>query len=191
LPFVERQTLLWKEYDLASEKMRALVTFLAASKAVLDPTLVSDQSAFVIPWADQMNSADNDELPPALAEKWRTDPVPEFLKLSPDMKQSAAAGFEKRKRFVGMCHRAGVRIIAGTDGPGLGTMLPGLGLQHELHLLVDSGFTPLEAIRAATVEAAATLGREADLGVIQPGAFADLVIVSADPIVNIDNAGKI
>src|SRR5262249_1713401 len=137
-----------------------LVAFLAASKTVLDPTLIADQSDFVVPWADQMNSPDNRELPPALAEKWRTDAVPEFLKLPPDLKQSAADGFEKRKRFVGMCHRAGVRIIAGSDGAGLGPLLPGLGLQHELRLLVDSGFTPLEAIRAATLDAAATLGRE-------------------------------
>jgi len=68
---------------------------------------------------------------------------------------------------------AGVRIVAGTDGAGLGTMLPGFGLQHELQLLVESGLTPLQAIQAATINAAAALRKEHDLGGVEPGYFAD------------------
>lgn len=92
---------------------------------------------------------------------------------------------------MGMCRRAGVRIIAGSDGAGLGTLLPGFGLQHELRLLVDCGLTPLEAIQAATVESAKALGKQNDLGRVAPGYFADMVVLGADPLEKIDNVGKI
>src|SRR5262249_46611993 len=117
--------------------------------------------------------------------------VPEFAKLPPGLRPSGVAGFEKRKRFVAMCRRAGVHIIAGSDGAGLGTLLPGFGLQNELRLLVQWGLTPMEAIQAATIESAAALGKPHDLGSIEPGSFADMLIVAADPLQAIDNTRKI
>ena len=121
----------------------------------------------------------------------KAQPLPEFARLPSDLKQAAIDGYEKRKQFVGMCNRAGVRIVAGTDGAGLGTMLPGFGLQHELQLLVESGLTPLQAIQAATINAAAALRKEHDLGGVEPGYFADIVILEADPLKDISNTQKL
>jgi len=84
-----------------------------------------------------------------------------------------------------------VRIIAGTDGPGLGTLVPGYGLHHELQLLVESGLSPGQALRAATLTAAEALGKDRELGSIEPGKLADILILNADPLVDIGNAGKI
>src|SRR5262249_1111123 len=112
-------------------------------------------------------------------------------KLPSDLKQAAINGYEKRRQFVEMCNRAGVRIVAGTDGAGLGTMLPGFGLQHELQLLVESGLTPLQAIQAATINAGPALRKEHDLGAVEPGYFADIVILEADPLKDIRNTEKI
>ena len=191
LPLGTREPLLWQRFDPESEKMKDLASFLAKSRVFLDPTMVADQSDFVVSWADQVSNPDNRYLPRPLFEKWKADGLPDFATVPPESKQRARDGFEKRKRFVGLCRRAGVRIIAGSDGAGLGTLLPGFGLQHELRLLVDCGLTPLEAIRAATVESAAALGKENDLGLVEPGYLADMVILGADPLEKIDNMGKI
>jgi imidazolonepropionase-like amidohydrolase len=103
----------------------------------------------------------------------------------------SARGFPKRLEFIGMCYRAGVRVVAGTDGPGLGTVLPGFGLQHELALLSRAGLPPIGVLRAATITAAESLGHEKELGTIEAGKFADVVLLNADPLADIANAGKI
>lgn len=92
---------------------------------------------------------------------------------------------------MGMCNRAGVKIIAGTDGPGIGVLLPGFGLHRELELLVASGLSPLQALRAATLTAAEALGKEDRLGAVEPGKLADIVILDADPLLEIHNLRKI
>lgn len=91
----------------------------------------------------------------------------------------------------GKCNQAGVRIIAGSDGPGVGTLLPGFALHRELELLVASGLSPLQALRAATSTAAEALGKEDLLGTIERGKLADLVVVDADPLERIQNLQKI
>jgi len=109
----------------------------------------------------------------------------------PELREMSAAGFPKRLKFIDMCYRAGVRVIAGTDGARLGTMLPGFGLQHELALPANAGLPPLAVLRAATITAAEALGHEKDLGSLEAGKFADIVILTADPLVDVANAHKI
>ncbi|UCC84230.1 MAG: PD40 domain-containing protein [Gemmatimonadota bacterium] len=83
-------------------------------------------------------------------------------------------------------HDAGVRVVAGTDWqPSY------LALHWELELLVEAGLSPLEALRAATLDAARTVGVDGRLGVIEEGAFADLVVLDADPLEDIRNTQKI
>jgi imidazolonepropionase-like amidohydrolase len=103
----------------------------------------------------------------------------------------AAAGFSKRLKFVEMCYRAGVRLIAGTDGPGLGPILPGYGLHSEIELFEKSGIPPIDALRSATITAAEALHAQQDLGTIEPGKFADMVIVDANPLLDIANTRRI
>jgi dipeptidyl aminopeptidase/acylaminoacyl peptidase len=83
-------------------------------------------------------------------------------------------------------HRAGVRILAGTD-----RYPEGRTLHWELELLVMAGLTPLEAIRAATFDAATCLGVEASLGSIALGKVADLVLVSGDPAARIQDLANV
>jgi len=191
LPFAKRETLLWQRFDVESEKLRQLVSFLAKRSVALDPTLAVDEDAFSLSRDDQINNQNNRYLPPQLLEKWKREPIPEFDNLPAELKQAGIDGFEKRKKFIAMCAKAGVRIITGTDGAFWGTLLPGFGLQHELQLLVHSGLTPLQAIQAATLNSAQTLGKERELGQVAPGYFADLVILEADPLEEIGNASRI
>jgi len=84
--------------------------------------------------------------------------------------------------------RAGVRITTGTDAP----LVPyGLALQNELYLMVKAGFTPFQALQTVTVTTAALLNASSDLGTIEPGKLADMVVVNGDPLTDILNARKV
>ena len=89
------------------------------------------------------------------------------------------------KKVAGALHRAGVPLIAGTDAMGYPMVTPGSSLHRELELLVESGLTPLEAIRAATVEPAQWLGREREFGRVAAGWRADLVLIDGNPLEDI------
>jgi len=88
------------------------------------------------------------------------------------------------KRFVGRLRQAGGRVVAGSDTANLRPR-PGVLLHRELELLVDAGLSPHDALMAATKTAAGLLGQSADLGTVEPGKIADLVIVRGDPLKSI------
>lgn len=77
--------------------------------------------------------------------------------------------------------RAGGLLVAGTDPTGSGGVIPGYSNHRQIELLVDAGFTPLEAIRIATLNGATYLGREKSIGSVVAGKQADLVVVGGDP----------
>ncbi|HET6602606.1 MAG TPA: amidohydrolase family protein [Xanthomonadaceae bacterium] len=92
--------------------------------------------------------------------------------------------WEVTRRIVGILHRAGVPLLAGTDSP-MPLVYPGYALHEELALLVESGLTPVEALRAATIGPMRWLGLEAEAGSIEAGKRADLVVLDADPLADI------
>ena len=77
--------------------------------------------------------------------------------------------------------KAGGMLIAGTDPTGAGGVIPGYSNQRQIELLVEEGFTPLEAIAIGTLNGAKYLGRDARIGTIAVGKQADLVVVNGDP----------
>lgn len=97
---------------------------------------------------------------------------------------SQRAVFQKRLEIVGAMQRAGVGILAGTDALNP-YCFPGFSLHDELELLVEAGLTPLEALQTATRNPCVFLEQEEDLGVIEPGKIADLVLLDADPLADI------
>lgn len=101
---------------------------------------------------------------PALRDKWRL-------------------GLAAAQGFVRICLDHGVRILAGTDVP-FGAVPPGLSLWREMRLLVESGMTPLQALRSATRDSADFLGRQ-DIGRLAEGSAADLVAVRGNPLESI------
>ena len=76
---------------------------------------------------------------------------------------------------------AGGLLLAGPDPTGRGDVLPGFGDQRGIELLVEAGFSPLEAIKIATLNGAIYLGRDRQIGSIAAGKNADLVVVKGDP----------
>jgi imidazolonepropionase-like amidohydrolase len=80
---------------------------------------------------------------------------------------------------------AGGLLIAGPDPVGIGGNLPGFGDQRQIELLVDAGFTPVQAIRIATLNGAMLLGHQDRIGSIAVGKHADLVVIKGDPAARI------
>jgi len=84
-------------------------------------------------------------------------------------------------------HEAGVPIALGTDM----WAFPGLGVSIEMELYVQAGFSPLEAIRAASQISARSLGTEADRGTLEPGKRADFLLLDEDPVRDVKNLRRI
>jgi hypothetical protein len=83
--------------------------------------------------------------------------------------------------------KAGGLLLAGPDPTGNGGVLPGFGDQREIELLVEAGFTPLQAIQIATQNGAVYLGQQDRIGSLAPGKQADLALIKGDPSKNIDD----
>jgi imidazolonepropionase-like amidohydrolase len=103
-----------------------------------------------------------------------------------------------RKRFVQMelemtlaMHRAGVPFMAGTDTAAGVHVFPGFSLHEEMALFVQAGLTPMEALQTATRNPAQFMGRLADMGTVEKGKIADLVLLDANPLDDIHNTRKI
>jgi imidazolonepropionase-like amidohydrolase len=110
--------------------------------------------------------------------------------LSPEEHRVGAERWPVAKKIAATFHRAGVTMLAGTDTPMPG-VYPGFSLHEELARFVDAGFTPAEALRAATLEPARLFGRADSEGSIAAGKRAEIVVLDADPLVDIANARKI
>ncbi|MEA2552464.1 MAG: hypothetical protein QOJ65_640, partial [Fimbriimonadaceae bacterium] len=98
--------------------------------------------------------------------------------------------FRKQLEIVGKMQKAGVPILAGTDvmNP---YCFPGFSLHDELVWLTKAGLKPGEALRAATINPAIYLGIEKDFGTAERGKVADLVLLDANPLLDIRNTTKI
>jgi len=93
--------------------------------------------------------------------------------------------FRKELDFESAFVKAGGLLLAGPDPTGNGGVLPGFGDQREVELLVEAGFTPVEAIQIATENGAKYLDRQSSIGTIAPGKQADMIFVKGDPAANI------
>ncbi len=99
----------------------------------------------------------------------------------PPPKTDPAMLFKRDMQLERAFAAAGGLLLAGPDPTGRGDVLPGFGDQREIELLVEAGFSPVEAIRIATLNGAIYLGRENQIGSIAAGKNADLVVIKGDP----------
>lgn len=102
----------------------------------------------------------------------------------------ARVSYRKLEELVAPMRRAGVEFLAGTDvlNP---YCFPGFSLHDELGLFVEAGLSPMEALQTATINPARYLGQTKDLGTIEKGKIADLVLLDANPLDDIGNTRKI
>ena len=166
-----------KDVDLESEPMKSLISTMALRKITVDPTLVVYEGLFV-PENGELSAAYAPfvgTLPPAVERGFRQG----GFAVPPDLSRADyRRSFSKLRDLVGALHRAGVPIVAGTDGSGL-------ELVRELELYVEAGFTPAEALASATLAPAHLVGADARTGSIAVGKNADLVLVEGNPSTSI------
>jgi hypothetical protein len=162
-----------KDMDLGSEPMKSLIATMAQRRIVVDPTLVVVESLLVPENGDLSPSYAPfvATLPPAVERGFRQGG---FQPEGGTSRADFRASFHKLEELVGRLHQAGVPIVAGTDGSGL-------ELVRELELYVESGFTPAEALAAATIVPAQLVGADRHSGSIAVGKDADLALVEGDP----------
>jgi hypothetical protein len=95
-----------------------------------------------------------------------------------------------RAKIVKALREAGARLLPGTDTPHP-FVLPGLSMHEELANFVNLGMSPYQALKAATIDAAEFMGKAGEFGVIKPGARADLILLEANPLDDIENTKRI
>jgi imidazolonepropionase-like amidohydrolase len=167
--------------DPESPQVKNLIRLLKEHHTVVDPTialmeLLAHSTSTPISTFEPGFS----KIAPELKEGLETMGVP------PSREQSAAARFTAELQTVRLLHEAGVPIVAGTD-----QSVPGYSVDREIELYVKAGFTPMEAIQAATLIPARAMGMEKDSGTIEPGKRADVILVDGNPLENISDIRKV
>jgi hypothetical protein len=108
-----------------------------------------------------------------------------------DSATRALATFRRDMELEHAFVQAGGLLIAGPDPTGNGGTIPGFADHREIELLVEAGFTPLDAVKIATYNGALFLGREKQIGSIETGKNADLFVVKGDPSKNISDVENV
>ncbi len=129
-------------------------------------------------------------IPAALQEIWKQGALAWHEGLSYEETNAGIRLFQRQQQLVGDMLRAGLAFLAGTDTPAP-YLFPGFSLHQELELLVQSGLSEMDALQAATRNAAGFLGVLDSYGTIEKGKIADLLLLEANPLQNIRNTGEI
>lgn len=179
----------WRFIDPESHLADRLIDLMAERGTFITPTLTLSQSILAGNTPAGSCPEGLDEIPEAVADQWRQYAYP-FDYSEADWEQ-APVELRNQMAFIGRAQRGGVKVTAGTDltNP---FVVPGHSMHEELRLLVEGcGFTPMEAIAAATGRAAELLGRQDDLGTVEKRKLADLVVLDGDPLEDISNTRRI
>ena len=126
-------------------------------------------------------------VPPALLSAWKNNP--QLASLTPYQWGRVRLYDEKRNTFVKALHAGGAKILLGTDTPNP-FVVPGFAIHDELQNLVSLGFTPYEAIKSGTSDAAEFLKRQDQFGVVAVGLRADLLLLDGNPLQDVANVNR-
>jgi imidazolonepropionase-like amidohydrolase len=167
----------FKDVDFNAEPTRTVIRTLAERKIVVDPTLVVVEGVLVAEAGKvaPAYTAYAGTLPVGTERSFKAGPLPYIEGMT---REDAVASVKHMVEYVATMRKAGVRIVAGTDGYGM-------ELVRELELYVEGGMTPAEALATATIVPAANVGADKRTGSIAVGKEADLLLVSGDPEKNI------
>jgi hypothetical protein len=165
--------------DLSNPKALQLIAAVKEQGVAVNPTLVVFRDAVLL--GDQVEynrHPDNLRTPERMRLAWERGlngpPNPMAVELRREE-------FRKYQELTGVLYRAGVTLLAGSDAPEP-FVCPGFSLHQELELLVESGLPPGAALQCATLNNARILNQEKELGSVEPGKLADLVLLRKNPL---------
>jgi N-acyl-D-aspartate/D-glutamate deacylase len=176
-------------YD--ENKARALFAKFVKNNTWITPTIVVWQNNASFEddsgkYADRMKY-----LPAYIRDYWDPKNNAHLRNRSPERLAVEKKLVAKYLEVIGAMQRAGVKLMTGSDFGANPLLFPGWGLHDEMALLVKAGLTPMQAIQAATSNPANFLGLNNALGTVEKGKVADLVLLSANPLDDINNTRKI
>ena len=177
----EERKAVMESIDVNSPEGKQIVDFFKEHGTVIDPT-VALMEFFTRP-ADKPYSdlePGAAKVAPELREQINGGGVP------PDQAAQAQLTLQRRLEIIGALHKAGVTIVAGTD-----QTVPGYSVYREIELYNQAGFTPMEALQAATIVPARVMKVDGESGTVEVGKRADLDILDANPLENTHNVRSV
>jgi imidazolonepropionase-like amidohydrolase len=168
-------------FDFKSPEVQREIALLKDHGTVVDPT-VALRELLTHPLTKPVREFEPgiDHLAPQLVDQIEQTGV------SAENAPAGAASLAAALEAVKPLHAAGIPIVAGTD-----VTVPGYSLHREMELYVKAGFTPMEAIQAATIVPARVLGLAKETGSLEVGKRADILIVNGDPLSSIADLRKV
>jgi len=172
--------------DPAGPEAKELISLLVQRNVAITSTLPVFESD--IPGRPPLRQAVLDAMSPEAREAYL------YRRNRPASKASRRNGENLYKRDLQLERAfvaAGGLLLAGPDPTGDGGVVPGFGDQREMELLVEAGFSPVEAIKIATLNGATYLGQQTKIGSIAVGKNADLVVINGNPAARIEDVEKV
>ena len=171
--------------DLNGPEMQALIRKLIDKHVAVTSTLTVFETS--VPGRLPAPGAALDAMEPEVRDSY----LRRRAEIAVDGKSPMRLLFPKEMAFEHAFAKAGGLLVAGTDPTGYGGVVAGFSDQREIELLVEAGFTPVEAIEICTMNGAKYLGRDKTVGSIAVGKAADLVVVNGDPSTTISDITKV
>ncbi len=162
----------------------SLAISLAKSNTWITPTLISYQNICNSNDSTLINSLKLEYVPKYLQQIW------DSLKPKLEDLESFRREFQLEQSLLGELEKAGVKIIAGTDTPA-SYCIPGFSLHKELQIMVEGGMSPASTLKAATLNPAIFMEKEEELGSVENGKLASLVLLDKNPLEDIQNTQSI
>jgi hypothetical protein len=172
------------------DKVKALATRFVANQTWFTPTLILGQNAARAGDPAQIADPRLRYLPSEVVASWNPQGDVRPVARTAEDRAMTRQLMEIGAAITEAMQHTGVPLMAGTD-VGLPYLFPGFSLHDELALLVEAGLTPLEALQAATRNSAVAMGLGDELGTVEVGKLADLVLLNADPLMSITNTTRI
>ncbi len=173
----------WATLDINGAQVQALIQDLVSHHVAVTSTLPVFEA--YLPGRPPLEQRVLDAMSAEAAQSYLT------ARARNSMDSPVTLLFKKELEFEFAFVKAGGQLLAGPDPTGNGGVLPGFGDQREVELLVEAGFTPVEAIKIATLNGATYLGQQDHIGSIAAGKQADLVLIKGDPSKKIEDIEQV